>query len=98
MIRIWQGKALLAAAMIPLLVYLSLSIIMEEKSEYPWYFLLMINLGCSLLSSMGIMLAPLILGIFLLLSLFRFRSLKRAGKILLCCIPSLILGIIYILL
>ena len=98
MIRIWQGKALLAAAMIPLLLYLSLSIIMEEKPEYPWYFLLMINLGCCLLSSMGIMLAPLITGIFLLLSLFRFRSLKRVGKGLLCCIPSLILGIIYILL
>lgn len=97
MIRIWQGKALLAAAMIPLLIYLSLSIIMEEKPEYPWYFLLMINLGCCLLSSMGIMLAPLILGIFLLLSLFRFRSLKRIGKVLLCCIPSLILGVVYIL-
>ena len=97
MIRIWQGKALLAAAMIPLLIYLSLSIIMEEKPEYPWYFLLMLNLGCCLLTSMGIMLAPLIQGIFILLSLLQFRSLKRIWKGLLCCIPSLILGIIYIL-
>lgn len=97
MIRIWQGKAVLAAAMIPLLIYLSLSIIMEEKPEYPWYFLFMINLGCCLLSSMGIMLSPLILGIFFLLSILRFHSLNRVWKGLLCCIPSLILGVVYIL-
>lgn len=98
MIRIWQGKAVLAAAMIPLLIYLALSIIMEEKPEYPWYFLLMINIGCCLLSSMGIMLSPLLLGIFILLSILRFRSLNRAWKVLLCCVPSLILGVVYILL
>lgn len=98
MIRIWQGKALLAAAMIPLLIYLSLCIIMEEKPEYPWYFLLLLNLGCCLLTSMGIMLAPLIQGIFILLCLLQFRSLKRMCKGLLCCIPSLILGAVYIML
>lgn len=96
MIRIWQGKALLAAALLPMLLYLSLSIIMEEKPKYSWALLIMGNTACCLLSSMGIILAPLLQGCFLLLGLLRFRSLKRTVAGFLCCIPSAILGIIYI--
>ena len=96
MIRIWQGKALLAAAFLPLLFFLSLSIVMEEQPEYPWILLFLANAACCLLSSMGIMLAPLVQGIFLLFALFRFKSPKRFLKGFLCCVPSLILGIIYI--
>lgn len=96
MIRIWQGKALLAAAFLPALFFLSLSILMEEQPEYPWILLFLANAGCCLLTSMGIMLAPLVQGIFLLSALFRFKSPKRLLKGILCCMPSLVLGIIYI--
>lgn len=96
MIRIWQGKALLAAALLPLLFYLSMSIVMEEKPEYPWILLFMANTSCCLLSSMGIILAPILQGIFLLLGLIRFKNIKRFMKGLLCCLPSIVLGIIYI--
>ncbi len=96
MIRIWQGKALLAAALLPLLLYLSLSIVMEEKPEYPWGLLFLGNISCCLLSSMGIILAPILQGVFALLALIRFRSPGRFLKALLCCLPSVLLGIIYI--
>ncbi len=96
MIRIWQGKALLAAAFIPMLFFLSLAVVMEEQPEYPWLLLFLANAGCCLLSSMGIILAPLVQGIFLLLALFRFRSLKRFLKGFLCCVPSLVFGVIYL--
>lgn len=97
MIRIWQGKALLAAALIPLLFYLSMTIVMEEKPQYPWYLLLFANIACCLLSSMGIILAPLLQGAFALLGLIRYRSPKRFVYSLLCCLPSVALGIVYIL-
>lgn len=96
MIRIWQGKALLAAALIPLLFYLSMTISMEEKPQYPWYLLLFANIACCLLSSMGIILAPLLQGAFALLSMIRYRSPRRFLYGILCCIPSIILGIIYL--
>ena len=98
MIRIWQGKALLAAALIPILFYLSMTITMEEKPQYPWYLLLLANIACCLLSSMGIILAPLLQGAFALLGLIRYRSPKRFVYSLLCCLPSVALGIVYILL
>ena len=96
MVRIWQGKALLASAFLPLLFFLSLSIVMEEKPEYPWLLLFLANTSCCLLSSMGILLAPLVQGIFLLFALFRFKNPKRLLQGILCCMPSLILGVIYL--
>lgn len=96
MVRIWQGKALLASVFLPLLFFLSLSIVMEEHPEYPWPLLFLANTACCLLSSMGILLAPLVQGIFLLFALFRFKSPKRLLKGILCCMPSLILGVIYL--
>lgn len=97
MVRLWQGKAVLAAFLLPLMFYLSLSIILEPQPEYPWLLLFMANLSSCLLTSMGILLAPLMMGIFILLGLLRFRSLKRTLSGLLCCLPSFVLGAIYIL-
>lgn len=97
MVRIWQGKALLAAGFLPLLAYLCLGILMEEKPEYPWPVLCLANLACSLLSSMGVILAPLVTGCFLILSLIRFRDGKRLCRGIVCCVPSIILGLAYLL-
>lgn len=96
MIRIWQGKALLAGVFLPLVFYLCMSILLPEKPEYPYVLLFMANGACCLLSSMGIMLAPVLIGVFLLMSLLKYRSLRRLFLGALCCLPSLVLGIIYI--
>ncbi|MDO4277127.1 MAG: DUF6077 domain-containing protein [Eubacteriales bacterium] len=96
MVRIWQGKALLAAAFLPLLMYLSLSISMEKEPRYSWLLLALANLSCCLLSSMGVILAPLVTGIFIFLGLLKFRSLERTVKGALCCLPTLILGVVYL--
>lgn len=96
MVRIWQGKALLAAAMLPLLFYLCISVLLEKKPEYPWYFLLLANISCCLLSSMGIILAPLMTGCFMLVSLIRTGRWKRVIMGGLSCLPSVLLGIAYI--
>ncbi len=96
MVRLWQGKAMLASFLLPLIFYLSLSIILEEQPQYPWFLLLLADVAGCLLSSMGIILAPLMIGIFALLGLLRFRSLKRTVYALSCCIPSAALGAVYL--
>lgn len=97
MVRIWQGKAILASAFLPLLFYLCQTVMMEQKSEYPWLLLGMADLSCCLLSSMGIILGTIMTGIFLLLCLVFRRDWKAFLKGTACCIPSLVLGIFYIL-
>lgn len=96
MVRIWQGKAVLASVMIPLLIYLCLTIIMQKESGHSWLLLAMADLSCCLLSSMGIMLAPLVIGAFLLAGLIFRRGFSHFWKGLLCCLPSVILGLIYL--
>ncbi|MDO4323724.1 MAG: DUF6077 domain-containing protein [Lachnospiraceae bacterium] len=97
MVRIWQGKAILAAFMVPVILYFSLTIVMEERPEYSWLLYAMVNLGTCLLSSVGIIFAPIMMGIFVLMGAIRFKSLRRAAAGLACCLPSVILGISYIL-
>lgn len=98
MVRIWQGKALLCSALLPLVMYLCFSVMLEKQPEYPWILLLMANLACCHVSSMGIMLSPVMMGIFTLIGLWRFRSLKRLLWCAVCCLPSLILGVTYLML
>ena len=98
MIRIWQGKALLAAAFLPLLFYLCLHFMLEQHCKYPWILLLMANISCCLLSSMGIMLAPLMQGIFVVVGFLRFRNLKKCAAGLISTLPSIIFGLIYLIL
>ena len=97
MVRIWQGNALLAAMVIPLIFYLSWTIVMKKPAEHTWLLYAMANLSACLLSSMGIILAPLMMGVFTILGSVRLRSIKTAAYGLLCCLPSIVLGASYIL-
>ncbi len=96
MIRIWQGKAMLVSVMLPFVFYLCLTIIIQEKQENTWLLLGMANLSCCLLSSMGIMLAPLMIGLMAFVGLSIKKKFSYFFKAVLCCLPSLILGVVYI--
>lgn len=97
MVRIWQGKAVLASVLLPYLLYLCISIFFGEKRKNSWTALFLTNISCCLLSSMGIILAPLMTGCFLVASFVMQREWKTAAKGLLCCLPSIVLGVAYIL-
>lgn len=96
MVRIWQGKAVLAAMLLPMVFYLCLCLFVGKEKRYPWYFLAMATMSCCLVSSMGIVLAPLMIGCFLLASLVFNRDISHILRAFLCCLPSLLLGLIYI--
>lgn len=96
MVRIWQGKAILASVLLPFLFYLSWTIVMKKQAEHMWLLYAMANLSACLLSSMGIILAPLMMGIFIFIGIFTARSVKNTMRGLLCCLPSVLLGASYI--
>lgn len=96
MVRIWQGKAILASVLLPFLFYLSWTIVMKKQAEHSWLLYAMANLSACLLSSMGIILAPLMMGIFIFMGIFTVRSVKNTLLGLLCCLPSILLGASYI--
>ncbi|MBR2527989.1 MAG: hypothetical protein IKE58_05940 [Blautia sp.] len=95
MIRLWQGKALLAGGLLPLLICQGLEILMagqEEKSD--WFFFFLNCLSCCFVSSMGILLAPLATGGLILMALLGKRKPAVALTFLACCLPCILLAII----
>lgn len=95
-VRIWQGKALLAAMMLPLMFYFCMCIYLEKEKNYSWILLGLTDMSCCLLSSMGVILAMLVAGCWLVVSLIVNRNIHHVWKTLLCFVPSLILGVLYI--
>ena len=74
-----------------------MTILVDEERKYAYGVLAMALTGACLLSSMGILLTPLVVGIFLLISIFRRRSLLRFLGGAVCLLPVIALGVVYIL-
>lgn len=99
LIRVWQGKAFLAGILLPLVLYLSMRLFfMEEKKEYwpEWVLLLFLMSACCMVSSMGVILGAIALGISGILFAFRKKSLRILIYTVLCCIPNIICAGIYL--
>ncbi len=95
--RLWQGKAFLAAGVLPLLLYLCYK--SRKENDYIIY---MIGLFCTTLtashvSSMGIFLAPVLIGCWALVDLIMTRKIMKLICYMVCCLPSILCGLLYII-
>jgi len=97
LMRIWQGKGFLTAMLLPFVFYLEYRLISERWKKTEWLMVLFAMLSCCLASSMGIMLGAIMVGIMGLLDAFYKKSVKRLVKPILCCIPNIVLAVIYLL-
>lgn len=96
LLRIWQGKGFLAAALLPMLVYLFLRFLKEEESKGDYVLLFCLMLACCLASSMGIMLGAILLGCGgLVLAVFR-KSFRFLIRMAVCAIPNIAFALAYI--
>ena len=95
MIRIWQGKAFLAGAFLPLLWLVATEVLLEGKRKGRDLFFTL--LACCHLSSMGIALSPVVEGCILLAALLLRKPKKRLLTGLICLLPPVVLGIFYVL-
>lgn len=102
--RIWQGKAVLAAFLLPLIWLVFLEQIKDgQKDETTWWdrirfyiMLMMLSSASGMVSSMGIFLAPLLIGFLALVLGYKKRSIKAVIQVVLCAWPSVLLGVLYL--
>ena len=98
LVRIWQGKATLASVLIPFLFYHCYRMAKRPEEKGNLLILLITMFSCCLVSSMGIALPVVMLGIFALL----FGLLQKNGRyfinMIIGCIPCALYGILYIVL
>lgn len=98
LLRIWQGKAVLTNILLPAILYFCIRA-MHQRNQERTDWLLLFALMCSacMVSSMGIMLAPVALGMMGLVLFIRHRSIKILGCGAACCALNLVCAAIYIL-
>ena len=92
----WVGKGILATVLIPLLFYWMLRIALQEKAWADWWMLGITGLAGCLLSSMGIMLTPVFVGLTILMVSLKKKSISCLAHGITACIPCIILGVYYI--
>ncbi len=99
LVRIWQGKAFLAAVLLPALLYVGWLYFEEKTAGFAhWFSLFLFMTACAMVSSMGILLAPIMLGMTAIVAGIYHRRWKRIGLAAASCIPSVLLAVIYLIL
>lgn len=96
--RIWQGKAVLANILLPGIFYAGILLFDKERLEkYDWMFMVCLATASCLVSTMGFMLAPIMIGFIGLLCAIRKKSAKILFGAFCSCIPNIIFSILYVI-
>ena len=94
MTRIWQGKASVAAVIIPLILYIFICI--NKRNEVrDWLILPVVCCGASLLSGMGVSISAIMVGIYGLYNIVVYKNWKRIPIWMLSLVPGVVFSIIY---
>ncbi len=96
LVRLWQGKAVLAAILLPACFYVAMRLFWKKSGWRDWLFCLILMISCCMVSSMGIMLGAIsmgLLGILYAIKQKKFKNLLFTG---LCCIPNAALAAVYL--
>ncbi|MFR4351114.1 MAG: DUF6077 domain-containing protein [Roseburia sp.] len=95
LLRIWQGKAVCASFMLPMLFYL-LYQIMRREYKKSWIALLFAaDAGACLLSGIGIVTAPVVIFLYGLVDFIYHRAWKKTVVIWAAALPSILCLLYY---
>lgn len=97
LIRLWQGKAVLAGILLPMILYLAIRIFWMEGKRADFLLLFTLLCACCMVSSMGIMLGAVMVGMIGILFAWRKKNLKILACSFLCCLPNLFCASAYLL-
>lgn len=96
-LRIWQGKAMMSAFLLPFLTYYLFEHTNTNNIKKVEYKIVAVMTAMALGSSMGIFLGILLVGIYVIALHFLRRNLRKGIRILWTIIPSIMLGVIYVI-
>lgn len=95
LLRIWQGKALVGAMLLPAMCYLMMELMNSRKKV--WYFLAAVcSMAAALASGSGITVMPLLVGAFGMAQLVHTRKIKKPILMWCTAIPSVVYLLCYL--
>ena len=97
LIRVWQGKTVLASVIIPLLMVLIIHEWQSEKlsPKMMFYILTVLVAGC-FMSSMGVVLPVIELGALGLTRMIVKKDIRYTLSLIPCCAFNVLLGLVYV--
>ncbi len=96
LVRIWQGKAVFCAILAPMVFYMMLHLWEGKAAFWDWLFLFLLMCACCMVSSMGIMLGAVMVGIFGIMNFVKNRDVKMLACTALCCAPNVLCAALYL--
>ena len=97
LIRIWQGKAILAAIILPYLLYFALEYGSQRYLKMrEWWLLICVMMAGCFVSSMGIMLAAIEVGLLSILAVIKYKNVRLLLQAALSNVLNLLLAGIYL--
>lgn len=96
LLRIWQGKALVGAMLVPAMFYIMFEI-MDQNAKKVWYFLAAVTAAAAALASgSGITIIPVVIGICGLAEWIHARKIKNCILIWCTALPSVVYLLCYL--
>ncbi len=96
LLRIWQGKALVAGFFIPVLLLLFYRILQQRESVREMALLPVVSFAGSLVSGIGIVIVPILLAIYGLVDFIYYRNLKKTLAVWMSAAPCGIYLVYYL--
>lgn len=94
--RSWQGKALIGNFVLPM-IWLCYFYCTEDNQWGDWLVLFCSMITACFVTEIGVFLAPFALGILAILDAIQNKKIKNLFKFGSCCLPQLIIGILYLI-
>lgn len=96
LVRIWQGKAVLAAVLLPAVFYLCCRLLVKKDSGSDWPILFSAMMAGIMVSTMGVMLPVLTVAVFGFLFGLLKKNWSGLLRCVLVCVPNLVFAVIYL--
>lgn len=96
-VRIWQGKAVVAGVLIPFLTYLLIRLYKYSEKNCNYVLIFTTNMAMSLMSGMGIFFSGILTGVCGVWFTLINKNWKGMLYVILTCIPTIIYGLSYIM-
>ncbi|QWT52119.1 DUF6077 domain-containing protein [Eubacterium sp. MSJ-33] len=94
-VRIWQGKAVVAGMLIPFLTYLLIKLYKDEGYVREYIGLMLTGMAMCLMSGMGIFFSGIMIGVMGLWFTVIKRRWKKIPYLALSCLPTIVYGLSY---
>ena len=96
MTRTWQGKGLMAGMVLPALFLCLMYLAQEQCSNGMWILFVCVIVSAVFATSIAFMIIPTVVGTAAVLIGIRTHSVKHPLKMIVCCIPCVLLAACYL--